>query len=65
MLNKLIMISLILFISFIGFVAWAVTQIPMPPPFRTIIIGVLCFVAIVLVLRALGLDTGLGHIRLN
>lgn len=35
----------------LGFLAFLVTQIPMPAPFPTLIIGVMVFVAILLLLR--------------
>lgn len=59
------MIHLILVLAIFGFAGWLVTLIPMPDTFRKIIVGVLCIVAVIYVLQALGVDTGFGSVRLR
>ncbi len=59
------MIALILGIAFVGFLAWIILQIPMPGPFKNIIIGILCFLLVVWVLQSLGVNTGLPAVRLR
>lgn len=59
------MIHLILLLAIFGFLVWLILQIPMPTPFRNIILGVVCIVAVIWVLQALGLDTGFGNLRVR
>jgi len=50
------MIELVLMIALLGLVVWVlVTYIPMPPPFKTIIIVVAALLVILYVMRALGI----------
>ena len=48
------MITLIVTLAFFGFIVWLVTQIPMPPVFKTGIYGVAAFCVILYLLRAFG-----------
>jgi hypothetical protein len=59
------LIALILSLAIAGFLCWLVLQIPMPQPFRNVIIGVIIFILILWVLQALGVNTGLSRIRIN
>lgn len=53
------MIHAILVVAFIGFIVWAITMIlPMPPVFKQVIIGLACLIALVVVLQAVGVETG-------
>lgn len=53
------MIHAIILLAFLGFFLWAVTALlPMPAPFKTAIIGIGCLFALLIVLQALGIDTG-------
>lgn len=57
------MIHAILVVAFIGFIVWAITALlPMPAPFKQVIVGLACLIALVVVLQAVGVDTGF---RLN
>lgn len=49
------MIELILAIAFLGFLVWVVLQIPMPEVFRNLIVGLVCFAAVIIVLQTVGL----------
>lgn len=54
-------IALIVWLVVIGVVAWLITTyIPMPQPFKTILMIVLVVVALLLVLSAFGLIGGLS-----
>ncbi len=56
-------VSLIITLVVLGLVAWAVTLLPLPAPFPTIIHVILVIVAVVVLLNALGvvgLPGGLG-----
>lgn len=48
-----ILISLIIILAIIGIAWWAITQIPLPPPFRIVASVVLALVAIVVLLHFL------------
>lgn len=50
-------IALILVIAFIGVIAWVLTlpSVPIAPPFKQIIIGLLVLIAVLAVLDFLGL----------
>ena len=52
------MIALLLHIAIIGVIAWAITLIPMPGPFKQIIIAIAVIYCVLLFLAALGLSTG-------
>jgi hypothetical protein len=55
------MITLLLYVALIGLICWAIVKfIPMPEPFPKIIIGVGALIAILLVLQAFGVHTGLS-----
>ncbi len=57
------MIHAIIVIAFIGFIVWAFSAlVPMPAPFKQVIIGLACLIAFVVLLQAVGVDTGF---RLN
>lgn len=59
------LITIILVLAIAGFCAWAVLQIPMPQPFKNIILGVIIIVLVLWILQVFGVDTGLGRIRLS
>lgn len=48
------MITLLFTIVFIGIVAYGITALPMPAPFRTIAYCVLCLIALMFLANALG-----------
>ncbi len=53
------LLSLIVVIAIVGFVVWAITTlIPMPAPFKQVIIGFACLVLCLYVLQALGVWHG-------
>jgi len=58
-------ISIIILIALAGFVAWLVMQIPMPPPFRNVLLGVLILLLIIWVLQQLGVMPSLGGLRIK
>ena len=56
------MIGLILTLAVIGLLVYLiVTFIPMPAPFRTIIIAIAAIVAIIYLIQVLGFDLPLPH----
>ena len=57
------MIHLLLMLVIFGFVAWLILQIPMPAPFKNIVLGVACLIAVLWVLQALGVNTGFPVLR--
>ncbi len=58
------MVTLILTIAAIGFIAWLlVTLIPMPAPYPRIIIGISCLIVLLLVLQAFGLVGPMPRLR--
>lgn len=59
------LISLIVAVAIVGFLVWVILQIPMPDPFRKIIISIVCFFLILWVLQALGIATGRPSLRLR
>lgn len=44
------MLSLLVTLVVIGFVVWLVLQIPMPAPFRNIVVGVVIFLLVIWIL---------------
>ncbi len=58
------MIELILTLAIFGFLVWVILQIPMPAPFKNIILGVVCFFIVVWLLRSLGLFHGFHRLGL-
>lgn len=53
------LVGLLLAVALIGVIAWAiVTFIPMPAPFKTLVVAVAGIVAILVILRAFGLLGG-------
>jgi len=58
-------ISFLLVIAIVGFLVWLILQIPMPAPFKNIIIGIVCLVLVIWVLQQFGIATGLPSIRLK
>ena len=58
-----VMITLLVMIAVIGLIAYTlITLIPMPQPMRTVIIAVAVLIAIILVVRAFGLDAGIPQL---
>jgi hypothetical protein len=57
------MISLIKAIVILGLIYWAVSLIPLPDPFPTIVKILFIIAAVVIVLQAFGISTGLPQIR--
>ena len=47
-------VSLVITLVVLGLIAWAVTLLPLPAPFPTIIHVILVIVAVVILLRAVG-----------
>jgi hypothetical protein len=59
-----VMITILLSVAIAGFLVWIVTQIPMPPVFRNVIIGVACLCLIIWILQVFGLTSfGSPHWR--
>ncbi len=61
-------LGLVLFIVILGIVAWLInTYLPLPAPFKTIILVILIVVAVVVTLNAFGLlgslNTAVPHLR--
>lgn len=59
------MLSILITIAIAGFVAWLVMQIPMPEPFRKILLGIMCLVLVLWLLQAFGISTGLPRVHLD
>ena len=58
------MITLLVMLAVIGLIAYVLISIvPMPQPMRTVIIAVAILIAIILIVRAFGLDAGIPQIR--
>lgn len=57
------MISLLVFIIILGLVYWAVTLIPLPAPFPTIVKIIFILIAVLAILHALGISTGFPAFR--
>lgn len=54
------MITLIVTLVILGLVFWAITFLPIPEPFMTIIKVVFIILALIVLLNALGINTGLS-----
>lgn len=53
------MIHAIIVIAFIGFICWAFTTlVPVAAPFKQVVVGLACLVAFIVLLQAVGVDTG-------
>jgi cation transporter-like permease len=48
------MLEVIVMIALIGVIAWLITQLPMPQPFRNVIVGLLLVLVILWALQTLG-----------
>ncbi len=59
------MLHLILVVAIMGFLAWLVMQIPMPPLFKNVLYGVMALFLIIYVLQSLGFNTGFGNLRMR
>ncbi len=59
------LLTLIIVLAVAGFLSWLVLQIPMPAPFRNIIIGVVCLFLVLWVLQQFGVNTGFGNLTLK
>lgn len=55
------MISIIVAIIILGLIYWAVSLIPLPDPFPTIIKVLFIIVAVLYLLQIFGISTGVGH----
>ncbi len=53
-------IALILYLALIGFCVWLILQIPMPQPFKNIILGLVVVILILFALQQLGLVSGMN-----
>jgi hypothetical protein len=56
-------LSLLITIALVGFIVWLILQIPMPQPFRNIIVGIVVLILVLYVLQILGFHTGLPALR--
>lgn len=56
------MITLIISLVVLGLIYWAVSLIPLPAPFPTIIKVIFIVIAVVMLLNAFGINTGL-HLK--
>jgi len=61
------MIELLILISIIGLIAWALTQlVPMPAPIKTVVIVIAVLFCLLLVLRAFGgADIAVPRLRIE
>lgn len=59
------LISLIITVAILGFLCWLVLQIPLPQPFRNIIIGIIILFMVLWVLQQFGFLGDIGHLRLK
>lgn len=57
------MISLIVFIVVLGLIYWAVSLIPLPDPFPTVVKVLFIIIAVIAVLNAFGISTGLPTLK--
>jgi hypothetical protein len=59
------LIQLIVILAVLGFALYMVlTYVPMPQPVKTVIVGIAVLALVVLILQAIGVDSGLGRVRL-
>lgn len=59
------LIPIILGLALAGFLSWLILQIPMPQPFRNVILGVIIVLLVLWVLQAFGVNTGLPHLSIR
>ena len=50
------LVSLLITIAIIGVFVWLLTQLPMPAPFKNVIIGVALLLVLLWLLKLLGID---------
>ena len=62
---KMGLIELIVAIAVFGFVVWLCLQIPMPAPFKNIIVGVVCLALVLWLLQSFGLIHNIGNVRIK
>lgn len=58
-------IALLLTIAVIGVIVWAITLLPMPQPFRQVIVAISLILLLFYVLSALGIVSHVNGIRLG
>lgn len=58
-------IELVLTLAVVGFLVWIILQVPMPPVFRKLIVGVVAFALVIWVLQNFGLISGFRGLRLK
>ncbi len=59
------LVSLLIVLVVVGFVAWLILQVPLPAPVRNIILGVIVLFLVLWVLQQFGLIAGPLRLRLN
>jgi hypothetical protein len=57
------MITILLSIAIVGFLCWCVLQIPMPAPFRNILLGVMVLCLVIYLLNGFGITDFGTHWR--
>lgn len=60
-----VLFTLLIYLCILGIIWWAITQIPLPPPFKVVANVVLAIVAILMLLSLAGGSLGglnLGHL---
>lgn len=57
------MVSLLIFIVVLGLIYWAISLIPLPAPFPTIIQVLFIIIAVLAILQFFGFSTGLPTVR--
>lgn len=58
------LVELLILIAVVGFVVYLlVTLVPMPAPFQTAIIGIAILVVVLVLLRIIGFDMQIPHVR--
>lgn len=58
-------IAILIGLAIVGFLAWLVLQIPMPPVFKNIIIGVVVLVLVLWLLQQFGFVGSIPTLRLK
>jgi len=58
-------LTIIIAIAVVGFIAWLLTQIPMPQPFRSLIIGIMIFLVVIWLLQQLGVMPSISALRIK